>query len=159
VQSLADLQLQQVAFGVVENSDVQSFILYNKKAALRKMSAYWVLYPSLGDAVSALRNGDISAVMGRTQLLQYYAQMPPCVLSVVDLPIAIDFWSFVLPKVSWGASSSVSNWGRGFRRVLRSWLQITVYSTPLDIAWNNAVQSGVSAALESGVANTLLQVS
>jgi ABC-type amino acid transport substrate-binding protein len=84
---------------VVENSDVQSFILYNKKAAIRKMSAYWQLYPDLASAVSALRNGDISAVMGRTQLLQYHAQSPPCVLDVVDLPIAIDFWAFVLPRV------------------------------------------------------------
>ena len=63
------------------------------------MSSYWQLYPSLDAAVAALRSGDIQAVMGRTQLLQYHAQMPPCVLDVVELPISIDFWAFVLPKV------------------------------------------------------------
>lgn len=75
----------------------EAYLRDNVRPLLRRMAQNARPYPSLDDAVAALRAGDIPAVVAPSLNLRAVALTPPCEVTMADLPQSLDFFPFYMP--------------------------------------------------------------
>ena len=102
INSLADIQAEQIPFCVQSNSSAQAFITNPANSvAIRRMAAHMVVAPSLDDcAAKLLDDADpVRAVMAEAPILTFLSSAPPyCGPVVVGTLVAQGYYSFPVQR-------------------------------------------------------------
>jgi subtilase family serine protease len=93
INSAQDLANRGLPFCVQEGTYSIYYLSQVTDSLTERLDSLKIMKPSIEECIAALRDSEVSAVMGLSAVLQYYASDLPCDLRIAGPAFAQTFWS------------------------------------------------------------------